>query len=54
MVVLGSRYSADTLALREFLTRDGHPFTYFDLDSDRTTQDLLDRFGVGVREISRS
>ena len=46
VVVLGSRYSANTLALREFLTRDGHPFTYFDLDADPVAQDLLDRFGV--------
>jgi thioredoxin reductase (NADPH) len=51
VVVLGSRYSADTLALREFLTRDGHPFAYFDLDSDQATQELLDRFGVGVADI---
>ena len=48
VVVLGSKYSADTLAVREFLTRDGHPFTYFDLDSDPATQDLLDRFGVAI------
>jgi thioredoxin reductase (NADPH) len=46
VVVLGSKYSTNTLAIREFLTRDGHPFNYFDLDSDPVTQDLLDRFGV--------
>jgi thioredoxin reductase (NADPH) len=46
VVVLGSRYSANTLAVREFLTRDGHPFTYLDLDSDRMAQELLLRFGV--------
>src|SRR5277367_3791458 len=46
VVVLGSTYSTNTLAIREFLTRDGHPFNYFDLDSDPVTQDLLDRFGV--------
>ena len=46
VVVLGSKYSTNTLAIREFLTRDGHPFNYFDLDSDTVTQDLLDRFGV--------
>jgi thioredoxin reductase (NADPH) len=46
VVVLGSRYSANTLAVREFLTRDGHPFAYIDLDSDQTAQELLDRFGV--------
>ncbi len=51
VVVLGSKYSADTLLLREFLTRDGHPFTYFDLDSDPVTQDLLDRFGVAIGDI---
>jgi thioredoxin reductase (NADPH) len=51
VVVLGSRYSANTLALREFLTRDGHPFTYLDLDSDQTAQELLDRFGVGTDDI---
>src|SRR5271170_5770016 len=51
VVVLGSRYSANTLALREFLTRDGHPFTYLDLDSDQMAQELLDRFGVGPDDI---
>src|SRR6202034_3096965 len=51
VVVLGSRYSANSLALREFLTRDGHPFSYIDLDSDRMAQELLDRFGVGTGDI---
>ncbi|MGB7101389.1 MAG: FAD-dependent oxidoreductase, partial [Xanthobacteraceae bacterium] len=51
VVVLGSRYSAGTLVLREFLARDGHPFTYLDLDSDETAQELLERFGVGIDDI---
>jgi thioredoxin reductase (NADPH) len=51
VVVLGSRYSANTLAIREFLTRDGHPFTYLDLDVDQTAQELLDRFGVSITDI---
>ena len=51
VVVLGSRYSANTLAVREFLTRDGHPFAYIDLDSDQTAQELLDRFGVVPADI---
>jgi thioredoxin reductase (NADPH) len=46
VLMLGSRYSAETLALREFLTRDGHPFAYVDLDTERSAQELLDRFGV--------
>ncbi len=51
VVVLGSKYSMNTLAIREFLTRDGHPFNYFDLDSDPVTQDLLNRFGVTISDI---
>jgi len=33
VMILGSKYSAETLTLREFLTRDGDPFTYVDLDA---------------------
>src|SRR5271163_3455125 len=51
VVVLGSGYSANTLAIKEFLTRDGHPFTYLDLDFDQTAQELLDRFGVSIKDI---
>jgi len=51
VVVLGSRYSANSLAVREFLTRDGHPFSYIDLDSDATAQEFLDRFGVAIADI---
>jgi thioredoxin reductase (NADPH) len=50
-IILGSRYSANTLRLREFLTRNGHPHTYIDLDSDTTAQQLLDRFDLKVDEI---
>jgi thioredoxin reductase (NADPH) len=51
LVLLGSRYSAKTLELREFLTRNGHPYSYVDLDTDKTSQDLLDRFQVKRDEI---
>jgi thioredoxin reductase (NADPH) len=51
VVILGSRYSAATLAAREFLARDGHPFTYLDLDVDHLAQELLDRFGVSPADI---
>ena len=50
-ILLGSRYSAKTLELREFLTRNGHPYTYVDLDLDRTSQSLLDRFEVQRDEV---
>jgi thioredoxin reductase (NADPH) len=50
-LVMGSRYSANTLRLREFLTRNGHPYTYVDLDSDAAAQELLDRFDLKIDEI---
>jgi len=51
VILLGSRHSAQTLRLREFLTRNGHPHTYVDLDTDATYQDLLDHFHVTLEEI---
>lgn len=51
VILMGSRHSAATLRLREFLTRNGHPFTYVDLDADPVSQELLDRFAVRVEEI---
>jgi len=51
VTMLGSRYSADTLRLREFLTRNGHPYTYIDLDSDKASQELLDRFYIEPKDI---
>src|SRR6202041_2366875 len=46
-----SRHSSNTLRLREFLTRNEHPYTYVDLDADRSSQELLDRFHVEPGEI---
>ena len=51
VILMGSRHSAHTLELREFLSRNGHPYTYIDLDTDRTSQELLDRFDVQASEI---
>jgi thioredoxin reductase (NADPH) len=51
VVILGSRHSANTLRLREFLTRNGQPHAYVDLDSDAAAQELLDRFNVTIDEI---
>ncbi len=50
-VLMGSRHSAGTLQLREFLTRNSHPYTYIDLDTDTTSQELLDRFDVKAQEV---
>jgi thioredoxin reductase (NADPH) len=51
VVVLGSKHSSNTLRLREFLTRNGHPHGYIDLDSDKDSQELLDRFDIKLEEI---
>src|SRR5271157_4765079 len=50
-IVLGSRHCAGTLRVREFLSRNGHPFTYVDLDLDEEAQGLLDRFKVSLEDI---
>lgn len=51
VILMGSRHSAKTLVLREFLSRNGHPYTYVDLDTDKTSQELLDRFEIKLEEI---
>jgi thioredoxin reductase (NADPH) len=51
VVLIGSLHSAATLRIKEFLTRNGHPFRYVDLDRDADVQDLLDRFHVAVGDI---
>jgi thioredoxin reductase (NADPH) len=50
-VLIGSRHSSDTLRLRAFLTRNGHPHTYLDVESDSSVQTILDHFGIPVADI---
>ena len=49
-VVVGSMQCGQTLRIKEFLTRNGHPYAYIDLDHDADVQEMLDRFGVGVND----
>ena len=51
LVLLGSRHSLGTLQIKEFLTRNGQPFTYHDVESDPGVQALLDRLQIGVNEV---
>jgi thioredoxin reductase (NADPH) len=51
MVLLGSRHSGSTQHIKEFLSRNGQPFTYQDVESDPGVQVVLDRFHVGVDEV---
>jgi len=50
-VLIGSNHSADTLRLKEFLTRNGHPHTYLDVDRDPGVQAILDQFHIERHEI---
>ena len=50
-ILIGSRHSGNTLRIKEFLTRNNHPYTYFDVEVDHEVQALLDRFHVGVSDV---
>jgi len=51
VVLFGTKSSARTLALREFLTRNAHPFTYVDINADSAPNALMDRLCVRTSEI---
>ena len=51
IVLVGSAYSAGTLRIKEFLMRNGHPYSYIDLERDPDVQNLLDSFQISASEI---
>ncbi|MGA9840815.1 MAG: FAD-dependent oxidoreductase [Nitrososphaeraceae archaeon] len=51
VVLIGSTHSADTLRIKEFLMRNGHPYSYIDLERDPDVQNLLDSFHIAASEI---
>jgi thioredoxin reductase (NADPH) len=51
VLVLGSLNCANTLRLREFLSRNGYPYKFIDLDTDERSQSILDHFQVKVDEV---
>ena len=51
VIVIGSMHDSGTLRIREFLTRNSHPYKYLDLDADPDVQVFLDRFHVAVTEV---
>jgi thioredoxin reductase (NADPH) len=51
IVLVGSTNSASTLRIKEFLMRNGHPYSYIDLERDPDVQKLLDSFQVSASEI---
>jgi thioredoxin reductase (NADPH) len=46
VLLIGSVGSAATLRIKQFLTRNGHPFKYLDIDRDTDVGKLLARFEV--------
>jgi thioredoxin reductase (NADPH) len=51
VILIGSRHSAGTLRLQQFLTRNAHPYVNLDIDTDASVQALLDRFHIGIDDI---
>jgi len=50
-ILVGSSHSADTLRLQAFLSRNGHPHTYLDVERDPDTQAVLDQFAIPLADI---
>ena len=51
VLLIGSNHSSDTLRIKEFLTRNAHPYNLIDPDHDPDIQELLDRFKFSITEI---
>jgi len=51
VLLIGSAGTGATLRIKQFLTRNGHPFKYLDLERDAEVRQLLDRFHVEPAEI---
>jgi thioredoxin reductase (NADPH) len=51
LILIGSTHSASTLRIKEFLMRNGHPYSYIDLERDPDVQNLLDNFKISAGEI---
>ncbi len=47
VLLLGSNHCQGSLHIREFLTRNGHPYKFVDLDTDADSQAMLDQFQAG-------
>ena len=51
VLLLGSNHCQGSLHIREFLTRNGHPYRFVDLDNDPDSQQMLDQFQVSAGDI---
>src|SRR5205809_6805835 len=51
VILLGARHYVNTRRIREFRSLNESHYNFVDLDTDKTSQELLDRFEVKVDEI---
>src|SRR4029453_1580109 len=51
IVLVGSAHSAGTLRIKEFLMRNGHPYSYIDLERDGDVEHVLERFHLTAKDI---
>ncbi|TLX86170.1 MAG: FAD-binding protein [Thaumarchaeota archaeon] len=51
LILIGSIHSAGTLRIKEFLLRNGQPYSYVDLGQDSDVQNLLDSFQIDASHI---
>jgi thioredoxin reductase (NADPH) len=50
-VLLGTNNSSGTLRIKEFLTRNGYPHAYIDLEGESSVQEMLDHFQVTAGDV---
>ena len=50
-VLLGTNNSSGTLRIKEFLTRNGYPHAYIDLDGETQVEQMLDHFKVARGDV---
>jgi len=51
VVLIGSRHSAGTLRLQQFLSRNGVPYHCVDIETDPTVEAMFERYHVTVEEV---
>lgn len=51
VLLVGSNHSSDTLRIKEFLTRNAHPYSFIDPEKDAGVQELLDHFKFSIADI---
>jgi len=51
LILLGSRYSAASLHLKEFLSRNAQPYTYLEVERDPGVEALMEHFAINPEDV---